>query len=108
MAIAARDVTGCSTKPMTTFTMGVGPNDWEPEGNPQVGDLMILNVIQPGAPVISPPGWTMLDNGRTFWKLVGPAEPPVVTFTAPGALDWEIRGFVAAAGSWAALEPDDG
>ena len=86
---------------VASFTMDLGPGSWEPGPSPCAGDLVVLEVRQPWTvPVIPPPGWTASEYGRVCYKVWGSTEPASVTFQAPGALEWDVKGYAIAAGSY--------
>lgn len=86
--------------PVATFTMSLGPGSWTPGPMPAAGDVVILIIEEPRHPVAGPPDWYAAPGGRAFWKIWGPREELTVTFSAPGALAWRVKGSAYAAGSY--------
>lgn len=82
-------------RPLTTFTVELGPHVWKKARGPLPGDVVVLQVIKPECPVTAPPGWTASPDGRSCYKLWGPHELDTATFTASGLHAWEVaRGYV--------------
>lgn len=105
MAVTANPVHAASLEPVGTFTMSLGGSEWKPRGLPHIGDLVAFIVLKPAAVdyVTDSSGgmWTAAgEDGRTWWCVVGPKVPTSVTFHARDAGEWEIRGWVLAAGTY--------
>ena len=101
MAVVLSDESpAASVKPVSTFTMRIRSGEWRPGPAPSAGDLVILNVIKPAQVITGPPGWNVSPDGRSFWKVWGPSEQDAATFSAAGAVGWEVKGYAVAAGSY--------
>ena len=101
MAVTLRSKPCAATgEPVATFTMSLGPGDWKPGPAPAAGDLVCLMVMKPERAVAGPPGWTALPDGRSFWKIWGSSEQYTATFCAESALEWKVKGYAVAAGSY--------
>jgi hypothetical protein len=85
--------TAANAGAVSSFTMSLAEGWDEIPGNgpPSVGDLVVLEVIEPKGCVTGPPGWTVGEDGRVFWRVIGPREcDPVFHAVAPDG--WEVQG----------------
>lgn len=86
---------------MTSFTLGIGPEFWQPHPGPQAGDLVILQVLQPDGCIATPPGWAASRLGHVCCRAwAGAGDPAEVTFGADRAQQWKVSGLLVPAGSW--------